>query len=170
MRTALPVLSLAAACLLLGACASDDGNYPSLAKRPAERVIATWPPAPPPPPPAPPPLDPATASRIDHLLSEVRTADARFHGKVARARTLVAAARRAPTGSESWVVATMAVSELEAARARAMLAMSELDSLYAEARTQGREVTAIEAARSQATTIIAGQDRVLDSLRIVLER
>lgn len=169
LRRFTPVV-LACASLALGACASSDGPYPSLAKRPAERITATWPPAPPPPPPAPPPLDAATTSRLDRLLAEVRRADARFDGKQARTRSVVAAARGAAMGSEAWAVATVAVSELEAARAQAMVAMAELDSIYADARTQGRDVSGVEAARQQAIAIIAAEDRVLDSLKGALAR
>ena len=167
-RITLPLL--AAAAMVLSACATDEGTYPSLAKRPGERVTATWPPAPPPPEAPPPPLDPATINRLDLLLAQVRSADARFHGKEGRARTLVAAAGRAPMGSDAWSVATVAVAELEAARAEAMVAMSELDSLYVAARTEGRDVSQIDAARNQALAIIAGQDRVLDSLKGKLDR
>lgn len=158
------------AALVLGACTTNEGAYPSLAKRPGERITATWPPAPPPPEAPPAPLDPATVGRLDVLLAQVRSADARFHAKGGRARTLVAAAGRAPMGSEAWSIATVAVSELESARAGAMVAMSELDSLYAAARTEGRDVNQIEAARNQALAIIAEQDRVLDSLKGKLDR
>jgi hypothetical protein len=170
MPRALTLPLLACVSLALAACASADGAYPSLAKRPAERITATWPPAPPPPPPAPPPLDPAKRDKLDLLLAEVRGADARFNGKEARARSLVGAARGAAMGSESWSVATVAVSELEAARAQAMVAMAELDSLYAEARITGLDVAPIEATRQQAVAIISGQDRVLDSLKGALDR
>lgn len=163
-------IALVCTTMLLAACASDDTAYPSLAKRPGERVTATWPPAPPPPPPAPPPLDSATASRLDVLVAEVRSADARFQGKIARARSTVSAARGSAMGSEAWSVATIAVAELEAARAAAMVAMAELDSIYAEARTEGRDVTAIEVSRQTALAIIAEEDRVLDSLKGALER
>jgi hypothetical protein len=167
-RITLPLLACAA--LALNACATDKGSYPSLAKRPGERVTATWPPAPPAPEAAPPPLDPAVTNRLDLLLAQVRSADARFHAKEGRARSLVAAAGRAPMGSEAWSIATVAISELEAARAQAMVAMSELDSLYVTARTEGRDVTQIDAARNQALAIIAQQDRVLDSLKGKLDR
>lgn len=167
-RTTLPLLACAS--LALAACATDEGTYPSLAKRPAERITATWPPAPPTPPPPPAPLDPAVTNQLDLLLAQVRGADARFHAKEGRTRSLVNAAGRAPMGSEAWAVATVAVSELEAARAQAMVAMSELDSLYVTARIEGRDVTQIEVARNQATAIIAQQDRVLDSLKGKLER
>ena len=170
MRSHYSGLILAASSLILSACAKDEGVYPSLAKRPAERVTATWPPAPPPPAPPPAPLDPATMGQLDGLVAQARNANVRFSGKIARARSLVAAARGAKMGSETWSVATVAVSELEAARAQAMVAMGELDSLYAEARTQGRDVTAIEAARQEVTGIVARQDQVLDSLKGLLER
>lgn len=170
MRSFYPGLILAASSLILSACAKDEGVYPSLAKRPAERVTATWPPAPPPPAPPPAPLDPATAGSVAAYVTMARYADVRFQGKVARARATVSVARGAKMGSEAWSVATVAVSELEAARAQAMVAMGELDSLYVDARTQGRDVTAIEAARQEVIGIIARQDRVLDSLKGLLER
>lgn len=167
-RITLPLLACAA--MALSACATDEGTYPSLAKRPGERITATWPPAPPPPEAPLPPLDSAAVNRLDLLLAQVRSADARFHAKEGRARTLVAAAGRAPMGSEAWSVATVAIAELEAARAQAMVAMSELDSLYVSARTEGRDVTQIDATRNQALAIITQQDLVLDSLKGRLDR
>lgn len=167
-----PIASLLPACavLVLGACTTSDGPYPSLAKRPGERITASWPPAPPSSGVPPPPLDPAIVGRLDLLVAQVRGSDARFHAKEGRTRALVAAAGRAPMGSEAWSVATVAVSELEAARAEAMVAMSELDSLYVDARTQGRDVAQIAAARDQALAIIGQQDRVLESLKGKLDR
>lgn len=170
MLSRITPLILVAAGLTLGACATSEGLYPSLAKRPAERIVATWPPAPPPPPPPPAPLDSATADRLAALLGQVRGADSRFHGKQTRTRSVVAAARNAPMGSEAWSVATIAVAELEAARAQAMVAMAEFDSIYADARTQGRDVTRIEEVRQKAIAIIADEDRILDSLKGTLAR
>lgn len=169
LRRITPLLPACAA-LVLGACTTSEGTYPSLAKRPDERISATWPPAPPAPEAAPAPLDPAAANRLDGLLAQVRSADARFHAKEGRARSLVDAAGLAPMGSEAWSIATVAISELEAARSQAMVAMSELDSLNVSARTEGRDVTQIDTARHQALAIIAQQDRMLDSLKGKLDR
>ena len=163
-------LLLACASLALAACAKDEGTYPSLAKRPAERITATWPPAPPPPPPAPAPLEPGTIERLDLLVAQARSADARFHGKEARARTLVTAAAGAPMGSEAWSVASVAVAELEVARAKTMQALSGLDSVYADTRTAGRDTAPIDTARQTVIAIVSGQDRVLADLRGKLER
>ena len=60
---------------LLSACASTPGEYPSLARRPIERVTGTF--TPPPPPPAPAPVDPAVARQIDSLLDRVRAVGGR---------------------------------------------------------------------------------------------
>lgn len=169
VRRITPLL-LASATLALGACASNEGAYPSLAKRPAERITATWPPPPPPPLPAPVPLDPAMVSRLDGLLAQVSGADSRFSAKIARARSLVGASRKTAMGSEAWSVASVAIAELESARAEAMVAMAQLDSIYADARTEGRDVSQIEATRQKALAIIAAQDGVLDSLKGSLER
>ncbi len=169
VRRITPLL-LATATLALGACTTKEGTYPSLVKRPAERITATWPPAPPPPPPAPVPLDGTTVSRLDALLAQISAANTGFAKKIARARTVVGAARNAPMGTEAWSIASVAVAELESARAEAMVAMVELDSLYADARTEGRDVTGIESTRQQALGIIAAQDSALDSLKGALER
>lgn len=168
-RRSIPLLPLCAS-LVLTACATDEGTYPSRAKRPQERITATWPPPAPPPPPAPAPLEAATLERIDLLLAQARSADAGFRAKEGRARSLVGAAARAPMGSEAWSVASIAVAELEAARAKTMLALSELDQLYAEARTAGRDTSPIETARATVTGTVAEQDSVLRSLRGKLER
>lgn len=169
LRWITPLL-LATATLALGACSTNEGVYPSLTKRPAERITATWPPAPPPPPPAPVPLDQATASRLEGLLAQITAADGRFAKKITRARAVVGAARNVAMGSEAWSVASIAIAELESARAEAMVAMSGIDSIYADARTEGRDVTEIEITRQKALGIIAVQDEVLDSLKGALDR
>jgi hypothetical protein len=41
LRRITPLLPACAA-LVLSACATNEGTYPSLAKRPGERISATW--------------------------------------------------------------------------------------------------------------------------------
>jgi len=151
--------------LLLGACARGEGSYPSLERRPAERLSAVY--APPSAPSAEPPapLDPAVLNRLDGLIGAARSADATFHGREAHALALVDAAAGAARASEAWSVATIAVSELESARAQAMIALADLDRLYVTARSQGQDVTAVAAARDQVTALVAAEDKALDSLK-----
>ena len=151
--------------LLLGACARDTGEYPSLARRPAERLTATFDA-----PPAPvavvlPAPGPAVIGQIGPLVSAAQRADAKFRQREPRARSLVGSSSGAKMGSELWAVATIAVSELEVARAEGMLALADLDTLYNDTRVRGEEPGAIGAARDTVTGLIGRQDQVLGELR-----
>jgi len=151
--------------LLLVGCATDKSQYPSLARRPAERLTASFdtPPAPVeivrPAPPT------AVTEKLGGLVNAAEAADAKFGTREARARAVVGSAARAKIGSESWATATIAVAELEAARSEAMLALSDLDMLFNEASVSGQEAKGIGAARDKVTGLITRQDQVLAELR-----
>ncbi|WP_309621883.1 hypothetical protein [Novosphingobium sp.] len=151
--------------LSLGACAQDTSEFPSLAKRPAERVTATYgtPPAPAVQVPLPQPSAQVLGA-VDSLVAKAQQADARFRRGEATARRLVGQSGRARVGSEPWAVATMAVSELEAARGQAMVPLAELDRMFAEAMTRGEDVTRVADARDRVIGIIARQDQTLIGL------
>jgi hypothetical protein len=161
LRTLAAPLALIA---LVAGCADDAALYPSLARRPAERVNGDAPP--PPPPPAPPAApDKNLLDRLERLVAQAREADAQFRAREGRANALSSSATGAAIGSEAWAVATIAVSDLESARSDAMIALAELDALYAAARIDGTDATAIAAARDQAIALVAGQDKALAALR-----
>ena len=151
--------------LMLGACATDKGEYPSLARRPAERLTASFD-APPAPElvvlPAPPT---AVTGQLGGLVGAAQAADAKFRAREPRARSTVNAAGNARMGSESWGTASIAVAQLEAARAEAMLALADLDTLYNDTRVRGEDSGAIGAARDTVTGLISRQDQVLGELR-----
>ena len=150
---------------MLGACATSKGEYPSLARRPAERLTATFG--------VPPVLEvvvlpapsAAVTGQLGGLVGAAQAADAKFRAREPRARVTVSAAGKAKMGSESWGTATIAVAELEAARAATMLPLSDLDALYNDTRVRGEDPAAIGAARDTVTGLIARQDRVLSELR-----
>ena len=151
--------------LMLGACTTSSHEYPSLARRPAERLTATFdaPPAPVvvvlPAPPA------SVIGQLGGLINAAQAADTKFRTREARARSTVIAAGSAKIGSESWGTATIAVAELESARAEAMLALADLDRLYNDTRVRGEDPGQIGAARDTVTGLISRQDQVLDELR-----
>lgn len=166
----------------LGGCGSD-GDFPSLARRPAElgEQSATQPGQPAGTPgrvagsgmPAPAAPD-ATASeqavpadlsgRLAELERSAREAHARFAAARGRAVQLTGAARGAAVGSEAWAVATVAVADLESARSDAMISLGELDRLYAAQRIDGGDGGAIAAVRDQVTAWVADEDAVLADL------
>jgi hypothetical protein len=156
---------------LLGACASSR-NYPSLERRPAERVNgsaqAVTPEAPPAPQPA---ASPDLAPRLGQLVEQARAAHQRFAAKRANAERLVAANGNAAPGSEGWSVTTIALSDLESARSDAMLSLAELDRMFTTESIAATEsgnhasVDLIAAARDQVTALIDEEDGVLTALR-----
>lgn len=158
--------SLAALGLLsLAACASDTAGYPSLARRDVERVAAT--PAPSPSAPASPALaDPSLASMLPQTIATAQEAQRRFAAARGNAERLVAAGAGSSPGSEAWAVASIALAGLESARSEAMIALADLDALYADARVNGLGgQSEILAARAAVSAIIGEQDDVLAALR-----
>ena len=162
MFRAAPALVLV---LSLAACAGASGEYPSLERRPMERITATYTPAAPA---TPQPLSQPSAEitgKLEPLIAKARSADARFREKESRARSLAGSAAGAKIGTESWNIATVAVSELEAARGEAMIALTELDLLYNDTVLRGEDASAIQAARDTVTALIDQEDKVLGELR-----
>ncbi|MFM5916350.1 MAG: hypothetical protein ACKOOL_02330 [Novosphingobium sp.] len=151
--------------LMIAGCASERGEYPSLARRPAERITADFDtPAAPvevvrPAPPV------SVTGKLGSLVSAAQAADAKFSSREPRARTAVSAGAGAKIGSESWATATIAVAELEAARAEAMLALADLDTLFNDTSVNGEDARGIGTERDKVIGLIARQDRVLAELR-----
>lgn len=130
--------------LPLAACAQVvDDVVPSLAKRPYEltpeqiAALATSPlellpgdsgerdgPAP--------ALPAGAAARMDAAMAQHQTGSTAFAREVAPTRAAIGAARGAAVGGEAWVVAQMALTRLDSARAPSVAALGALDALYAE--------------------------------------
>lgn len=161
-----PSLIPAAIAITLGGCGADTVNYPSLARRPAERVSGTSAvvPADPAPIASPAPPGPELTVRLAELLESARSADAVFKSHETKARSLTNAAASAPVGSESWSLATIALADLESARSNAMIALADLDALYAATRISGGDTAAIATVRDQITGLIGTEDSMLADL------
>ena len=164
MSSANPFFIASSLALALTACAADTVDYPSLARRPIEKGEAAQTP-----PPAstavPAPASPQDTTRLAALVEQARAAHQRFLGKQQRAVQTVATGSGAVPGSESWAVASVALAELESERSSAMIALADLDQLYAAAGTEGRDTAAISAARDQVSGWIGNEDAVLAGLR-----
>lgn len=155
--------------LLASACATTEDEFPSLARRPAERISGTAETVPAPVlPPVAEPVSPDLAARLARIEARAGAGHAKFQSREPRARSLVSAARGAAVASERWAVATVAVAELEAARSEVMIALADLDSLYAAERVAGSDGVAIEAVRSRVEALVRAEDSVLAELGAVL--
>ncbi|MEN9718028.1 MAG: hypothetical protein RIQ99_906 [Pseudomonadota bacterium] len=164
--TSLPAAGLAFTVALgLSGCAATGNGYPSLARRPIERISAATPATAPTEAQQPSPLSPTVLDQIVLALSRARDADAKFQQQQAATRKLVDAAHGSAVASEAWAVATTALSALESSRSSAMIALADLDAAYAKARISGEDSTPLAAAREQVVATIAGEDAALADLR-----
>ena len=159
------LISLSVLSLMLGACAPDVTNYPSLARRDGERLAAEPAVSPSPAPSAPIAADPALAARLATLHDQANAAHRQFLAQQSRATTLAHAAAGAAVASESWSVASIALAQLESSRSQAMIALAELDELYARITVDGGAWDAVNTARNQVITLVAAEDRILIDLR-----
>ena len=158
MKTPCMTVFPALSALLLSACATGSDQYPSLARRDAERItgsasaVETTPVAPPTA--VPPNLE--LAARLERLVDQARSAHARFESRLPRANR---------ASGSGWAEGAIALAELDSARSEAMVALADLDELFAAEKTAGREAAAITAARDQVMAWISQEDRALSALR-----
>ena len=141
MRSALLV-----AVMLLSACASPGGPYPSLQPRSAEKIDPRVP--------VERPMNnrparSALTARLASLVAQARNGDASFTIAAANAERLATSAG-APQ-SESWIAAQEALTAAIAARKPTAMALGDIDEIGATAlQTQGgiapNELAAIDAA------------------------
>ncbi|HTN13667.1 MAG TPA: hypothetical protein VL094_02550 [Sphingomonadaceae bacterium] len=156
------LLPLAAALALAG-CATDDGVYPSLSIRDAERVSGVFDPVEAEPF-VPAPQGAETLGRIGKLRADAQASHTRFLSAAEKARSPVAAARSAQPGADAWSVAQVALADLAGIRSESMISLAELDLLYVDAQTEGQELAEIESARADVDRLATEEDRLLDSL------
>jgi hypothetical protein len=153
--------------LTMSACV-PQGEFPSLAMRPAERLISTEAPARPQPVV---PSDPALRQRIAEFQRLAAEGARAFDATFGTTATAVGAA--GGEASESWVEAQQAVSRLETTREPTTRALAELDRLAigrANVPTNAADYAAVEAAIASVAVVAAGQQRRIDGLKSRLDR
>jgi len=158
-----PRLAALSCCTLLAACASAQGDYPSLAIREGERVSGTLEPAAAQPY-VPPPTPAEVVGRLEQLSGEAAATHRDFLGAAPGISRTVSAARGSEVGSEAWAQAQVALANLDSIRSRAMIALADLDRLYVEAVTQGAEVERIAEARERVSQLVDAENAVIDEL------
>lgn len=155
------------ATLVLTACSSPGGPYPSLQPRSAEAIDPRVQPLRPM---NDRPVTAALASRLASLVAEARTGDSAFQPAAANAERLAAAAG-APQ-SEGWVAAQEALSAAIAARKPTTTALADIDTLGAQAlQTNGgiapNDLAAIQSAAAEVGSL---DQRQADRIKAVQQR
>ena len=153
---------------ILATACSTAGVYPTLETRDVERITGTATPVAGEPSPADTPAPAADlVSRLDRLVAQAREADQQFRASRPAAEQATAAADG--TGGDGWSSASVALARLESSRSQAMVALADLDGLYAEARSgpatgETADARAIAAARQEVGGLVAAQDEVIERL------
>jgi hypothetical protein len=161
------ILALVITGLTLSACV-PQGEFPSLAMRPAERQVSTEAPVHPQPVV---PSDSALRQRTAELQRLAAEGDRAFDAVFGL--TTIAVGAAGAEGSETWVHAQQAVSRLETTREPTTRALTELDQLAigrALVPTNAADYAAVEAAIATVMAVAAGQQRQIDGLKARLER
>jgi hypothetical protein len=145
------------------ACATPEGEYPSLAIRDAERIGGSFEPVAPEPY-VPPATSAAVLGRLGELTGEAASAHRAFLAEAPGVRSAVNSARSGGIGSEAWARAQVALAGLQASRSRAVIALADIDRIYVDAATEGGEIERIATARDAVAGQVEEQNRVIDSL------
>lgn len=145
----LPAL-VAIVTVTLSGCAMQQGDFPSLQKRPYEDVAVVDESA------VPAPITVSLPAELQSNLNAAVTKSAaahkQFQAKLPAVKKRVDAARNAAVSSESWVAAHMELAALEMLRSPSVEALADIDALY---RTQLERESA--EGQTGGTDIIAGQ-------------
>ena len=151
MRTRIAVSAL----VLVGACSTPPGSYPSLAPRAAEAIDPRVP--------IPNevvvgPVDPALSSRLAALIDQAQAGDSAFRAAAETAERLSSAA--GSSQSESWIAAQQALSAAQKAREPTTRALGDIDEIAATAlKTNGGIPAGNLAAIQSAATAVSEIDR-----------
>ncbi len=126
MKKALSLLTLAS--LPLSACAMQEGDFPSLAKRPYEDINPGREPSPQPQSIAalPAPINAA----LNEAVAKSGAAHAKFLRNLPSVKRRVSSARGSTVSSEVWVIAQMDLAALEMNRSPSVSALADIDALY----------------------------------------
>jgi hypothetical protein len=151
--------------VLLGACASPGGPYPSLRPRAAEAIDPRVQPVRPM---NDRPVSPTLASRLAALVNAAQSGDAAFDGAASIAERLAATAG-APQ-SDSWIEAQEALTAAIAARKPTATALGDVDEVGATAlQAQGgiapNDLAAIKNAAAEIAAIDHRQAERIDAVQ-----
>ena len=149
--------------LLLTACSTTEGQFPSLERRPYEsKAPISVPEAAPA---APLELSAQLQTKVDSLTRRHAAAQADYQRKLPAVETLASRASGSAPGTESWVNAHLELSRLDQARADSIAVVREFDSLIAEqGKADSNLVPLLSKAQQPVSDMIAAQNAEIDRL------
>jgi hypothetical protein len=165
MQLSKPIVRLTSLCglALLSACAAEEGQFPSLERRPYESknpIIAPEQPAP-----AQAVLPQELADKVAALTKRHKAAQAAFAKELPAIQSVASKAAGTAPGSESWVNAHLQLSRLDKARADSVSVVREFDGLIsAEADSDSTWVPLLTDAQKPVAEDVAAQNAEIERL------
>jgi hypothetical protein len=148
---------------LLSACAAEEGQFPSLERRPYESKNSIIPPDKPVSAPA--VLPEELAAKVAALTKRHKAAQAAFGKDLPAIQSVASKAAGSAPGSESWVNAHLQLSRLDKARADSVAVVRELDGLIsAEADSDSTWVPLLTDAQKPVAEDVAAQNAEIERL------
>ena len=149
--------------LLLSACSTTDGQFPSLERRPYESNAPIS--APEAAPAAPTELPAPVQAVVDDLTRRHAAAQADYQRKLPAVQALASRASGSAPGTESWVNAHLELSRLDDSRADSVAVVREFDSLIADqGKMDSSLVPLLSNAQQPVVDMIAGQNAEINRL------
>ena len=149
--------------LLLSACSTTEGQFPSLERRPYESNAPIS--APEAAPAAPTELPAPVQAVVDALTRRHAAAQADYQRKLPAVQALASRASGSAPGTESWVNAHLELSRLDDSRADSVAVVREFDSLIADqGKTDSSLVPLLSNAQQPVVDMIAGQNAEINRL------
>lgn len=148
--------------LTLTACATADGEFPSLERRPYETNAPITAPESVP---APLTLAPELAAKVDALRTRHNLAEQSFRRGLAAMQGLARAVSGSAPGTENWVNAHVQLSRLDKSRADSVAVLRDFDALVtAEGATDGRIATLLAEAQMPVADAVEAQNAEISRL------
>ena len=149
--------------LLLSACSTTEGQFPSLERRPYESNAPIS--APEAAPAAPVELPAPLQAVVDALTRRHAAAQADYQRKLPAVQALASRASGSAPGTESWVNAHLELSRLDDSRADSVAVVREFDSLIADqGKMDSSLVPLLSNAQQPVVDMIAGQNAEINRL------
>ena len=149
--------------LLLSACSTTEGQFPSLERRPYESnaPISASEAAPA----VPMELPAELQTKVDALTRRHEAAQADYQRKLPAVQALASRASGSAPGTESWVNAHLELSRLDDSRADSVAVVREFDSLIADqGKMDSSLVPLLSNAQQPVVDMIAGQNAEINRL------
>lgn len=149
--------------LLLSACSTTEGQFPSLERRPYESNAPIS--APEAAPAVPTELPAQLQAKVDALSRRHAAAQADYQRKLPAVQALASRASGSAPGTESWVNAHLELSRLDDSRADSVAVVREFDSLIADqGKIDSSLVPLLSNAQQPVADMIAGQNAEINRL------